>query len=124
MRDEDLVSLARVRVPARCREVAAPYLGSEHAEFRDFVRAALEKLVIPYADRWEVEGRIPRVTWDRLAGLGLLSLAHTGSEFLRSAILLDELGNTGYAGVRGSIGVHAYMAAAYLELFGTAEQRS
>lgn len=106
------------------REITAPYLGPEHTAFRDFARASLGKLVIPYADRWEAAGRVPREAWEHLADLGLLGLPHNGSEFLRSAIFLDELGNTGYAGIRASIALHSYMATAYLEGFGTAEQRS
>lgn len=91
--------------------------------FRDHVRDVLSRHVLPYADDWEACRHIPRTAWATLGGEGLLSLDHHGDGFRRSAILLDELGATGYAGIRAAIGVHAYMAASYLEAIGTAEQR-
>jgi len=91
--------------------------------FRAQVRADLAATVLPYADRWEALGRIPADGWRALGERGLLALDHAGQGFLRSAVLLEELGRTGYAGIRAAVGVHAYMARSYLELFGTPEQR-
>jgi len=92
--------------------------------FREHVRSALADIVLPHAESWEATGKIDRQGWRSLGDRGLLGLAHTGPEFMRSAIFLDELGRTGYAGVRAAIGVHAYMALSYLELFGDDEQRA
>lgn len=103
--------------------VAAPYLTAAHDKFRIYVRSTLATLVAPDADEWETRGRIPRAFWSSLGELGLLKIPHTGSDFLRSAIFLEELGRTGYAGVRAAVGVHAYMAASYVELFGTDHQK-
>lgn len=103
--------------------VASPYLSAEDAEFRRYVRSELESAVLPNADEWEKEGKVPEAAWRDLAGRGLLRFEHTGPEFLRSAIFLEELGRTGYAGVRAAVGVHSYMALSYLEQFGTAELR-
>lgn len=93
-------------------------------QFREHARAALADIVLPHADGWEDTGKIDRQGWRSLGDRGLLGLAHTGPEFMRSAVFLDELGRTGYAGVRAAIGVHAYMARSYLELFGNDEQRA
>ncbi|WP_372352825.1 acyl-CoA dehydrogenase family protein [Streptomyces sp. KL116D] len=95
----------------------------EHAEFRTRVRDVLAETVLPHADRWEEQGRPDPAVWKALAAEGLLALGHHGEAFLDSAILLEELGRTGYAGVRAGIGVHAYMATSYLDLFGTPEQK-
>ena len=92
--------------------------------FREHVRSALADIVLPHAESWEASGKIDRQGWRSLGDRGLLGLAHTGPEFMRSAIFLDELGRTGYAGVRAAIGVHAYMALSYLELFGDDEQQA
>lgn len=100
-----------------------PYLTEEHGEFRRGVRSTLATLVVPHADTWEEQGHIPRTLWQRLGESGLLGIGHTGPDFLRSAIFLEELGRTGYSGVRAAIGVHAYMASSYLELFGTDQQK-
>ncbi|MCM6774301.1 acyl-CoA dehydrogenase family protein [Nocardia sp. CDC159] len=93
------------------------------SEFRQFVRDALAEIVLPHADRWEDQGFIDRAAWQALGARGLLGIGLSGPEFLRSAVLLEELGRTGYAGVRAAIAVHAYMAASYLSLFGTPDQR-
>jgi acyl-CoA dehydrogenase len=101
----------------------SPYLTAEHAEFRKFVRSQLAAVVLPRAARWERQGKIPGSGWRGLARRGLLSIGHAGEDFLRSAVFLEELGRTGYSGIRAAIGVHAYMALSYVELFGSAEQR-
>ncbi len=96
----------------------------EDGHFRMQVRDALAEIVLPHADRWEAVGKIDKQGWRSLGDHGLLNLAHAGPAFMRSAILLDELGRTGYTGIRAAIGVHAYMARSYLELFGNDEQRA
>jgi len=97
---------------------------TDEDQFREHVREALAEVVLPHADEWEAAGKIDSQGWRSLGDLGLLSLAHTGQEFMRSAVFLDELGRTGYGGIRAAIGVHAYMARSYLELFGSTEQRA
>lgn len=100
-----------------------PYMTAAHVDFRRKVKSALATIILPYADDWEERGGVPRQAWRQLADAGLLAVGHSGEEFLRSAIFLEELGRTGYAGIRAAIGVHAYMASSYLELFGGPEQR-
>ncbi|GLW70760.1 acyl-CoA dehydrogenase [Kitasatospora phosalacinea] len=101
-----------------------PFYYRAHDAFRDEVRAVLAEQVLPAADGWEQRRRIGAEGWKALGAAGLLELDHGGVEFLRSALLLEELGATGYAGVRASVGVHAYMARSYLLQFGSAEQRA
>lgn len=105
------------------RSMLGPYFTSEHRELRDRVRTVLERAVLPHADTWEARRHVPAEGWRSLAAAGLLALAHSGDGFLHSAIFLEELGRTGYAGIRAAVGVHAYMAPSYLTLFGTPEQR-
>ncbi|MEU7474495.1 acyl-CoA dehydrogenase family protein [Lentzea sp. NPDC042327] len=93
-------------------------------DVRHEIRSVLDAVVLPHADSWEEQGHIPADGWRALAETGLLSLPHEGPGFLRSAVFLEELGGTGYAGVRAAIGVHAYMAPAYLRMFGTDAQRA
>lgn len=103
--------------------VEAAYLTSGHEEWRDRVRGVLRRHVLPNAERWEALRRITRDGWRALAAEGLFGLARSGAGFLDSAILLEELGRTGYAGGRAAVGVHAYMAPSYIEFFGTQEQK-
>lgn len=101
-----------------------PYSFAGHREFRERVRHLLAQCVLPHADEWERNTHIPAQGWRSLGDHGLLAFGHGGEDFLRSAVFLEELGRTGYAGVRAAVGVHAYMAASYIELFGTAEQKA
>ena len=100
-----------------------PYLEPELREFQQFVRTAVADCILPYVDQWEAQRQISRSGWGKLASLGLLDLPHTGAGFLRSAVFLEELGALGYAGVRASLAVHSYMAAAYVNLCDTPGQR-
>jgi alkylation response protein AidB-like acyl-CoA dehydrogenase len=93
------------------------------AALRARLAEALASVVLPHADHWEQLGHIPPEGWRGLARHGLLQLPHSGPGFLDSAVLLEELGRTGYAGIRAAVAVHAYMAASYLARFGTPEQR-
>ncbi|MFF8393059.1 acyl-CoA dehydrogenase family protein [Streptomyces sp. NPDC016172] len=102
---------------------SASWHTAQHEEFRIRVREVLGDLVLPHADRWEEQSYLDPAVWKALAEEELLGLGHRGEAFLESALLLEELGRTGYAGVRASIGVHAYMATSYLDLFGTPGQK-
>ncbi|ETB46789.1 acyl-CoA dehydrogenase [Mycobacterium avium 10-5560] len=79
--------------------------------------------MLPHADSWEQQRRIPGTAWKALGNQGMLALPHDGTGFLESAVLCEELGRTGYAGLRAALAVHAYMAASYLHQFGSDRQR-
>ncbi|WP_051450913.1 acyl-CoA dehydrogenase family protein [Actinospica robiniae] len=98
-------------------------LTDEHLALRSRIRDELDRCVIPHADEWEARGFVSRQGWRALGSAGLLEFGHDGEDFLSSAVFLEELGRTGYAGIRAAVGVHAYMALSYLLLFGTAEQQ-
>lgn len=96
---------------------------AEQHKTRLRVREVLEREVLPFAEQWEDQGYIDRSGWISLAEAGLFALPHAGPGFLDSAVFLEELGRTGYAGIRAAIGVHAYMAPSYLIKFGSARQQ-
>lgn len=104
-------------------ESTGPILNDQHEALRERVRAVLAEIVLPNADSWEQQRRIPRTAWQALGAHGLLGLPHDGPGFLDSAVFCEELGRTGYAGLRAALAVHAYMVASYLRLFGNDEQR-
>lgn len=99
------------------------YPTSDLQDFAKQLRQVLHEQLLPLAQAAETRGFLCQQAWQRLAASGLLALPHQGAGFLRSAVFLEELGALGYAGIRASIGVHAYMACSYLELFGNEEQR-
>jgi alkylation response protein AidB-like acyl-CoA dehydrogenase len=98
-------------------------LTKEEQSFALSVRSILHSHVLPEADAAEERGYLPAVVWQALAERGLLELPRQGQGFLKSAVFLEELGGLGYAGLRAAIGVHAYMASAYIAWFGSDEQR-
>ncbi|MCP1465529.1 acyl-CoA dehydrogenase family protein [Pseudomonas sp. S3E17] len=100
----------------------SPYLSDSHRNFALQVRQILQSQLLPIADAAEERGHLCENAWQTLAEHGLLGLPQRGEGFLESAVFLEELGALGYAGIRASVGVHAYMASAYLELFGSEEQ--
>ncbi|MEU4157906.1 acyl-CoA dehydrogenase family protein [Actinoplanes sp. NPDC026670] len=93
-------------------------------DVRARIRETLARDVLPHAGQWERQRHISADGWRAMGAAGLFGFAHSGPGFLDSAVLLEELGNTGYAGIRAAVGVHAYMAASYLEMFGSPEQRA
>lgn len=109
--------------PVNGHRSAGPVLSTAHEDFRARVRGAFAEIVLPHADLWEQQRQIPTQAWQALGDRGLLSLPHQGPGFLESAVFCEELGRTGYAGLRAAIGVHAYMAASYLHQFGDDAQR-
>lgn len=98
----------------------SPYLTGEHEAFRASVRRFLADEVIPHAEEWEREGRVPREVWSKMGETGFLGVNYpreyggSGQDFFSSVVYLEELGRTGYAGFRAAIGVHQFMASWYL----------
>lgn len=100
--------------------MASIYLTTEHERFRAEVRQLLATAVVAEADQWEADRRIPRRLWAELARHHLLGLAYPtsvgggGRDIFSSVVFLEELGRTGYGGVRAAVAVHSYMATHYL----------
>ncbi|MEH0396128.1 acyl-CoA dehydrogenase family protein [Streptomyces sp. NPDC052503] len=105
----------------------SPYFTPEHETFRAEVRAFLASEVIPHAARWDEEGSVPAHVWKSLGQRGWLGLAHSGEadggarDLFTSVVFLEELGRTGFGGLRAAVSVHAYMATHYLARFGGPE---
>ncbi|MEV6603534.1 acyl-CoA dehydrogenase family protein [Kutzneria sp. NPDC051319] len=95
---------------------------AEQRRIRERLVAALEAVVLPNADDWEARRHIPPDGWRLLAEHGLLGVPHSGPGFQETAVLMEELGRTGYAGIRAAVAVHACMATFYLARFGSPQQ--
>ncbi|SRR6266487_1868380 len=102
------------------------YLTESHQRFRAEVRDYLARELVPFAAGWEAQGRLPRHAWKSLGEQGLLGLLHSvdvgGSDrdLFYSVVFLEELGRTGFGGLRAAVSVHAYMATYYLARAGSA----
>lgn len=85
---------------------------------------------LPYLDKWEREGRIPREVWKKLGDMGLLGLDHPAAfggleaDFFSSVVFLEELAKTGSGGFSAAVSVHSYMATAHLSRAGSPELKA
>lgn len=102
-----------------------PFFTEDHELFRDVVKQFVEKEVLPYADQWEEEQKIPKSFWKKMGEQGFLGVnfpekyGGTDNDFLYSVVLLEELAKSGYAGVSAAQGVHQYMSTAHLLKIGS-----
>ncbi|MFK8906268.1 acyl-CoA dehydrogenase family protein [Streptomyces sp. YS-3] len=103
------------------------HLTPGHEEFRASVRTFFRKEVVPYAAEWERRRAMPRSAWHAFAAEGLLGLNHptsvggAGLDIFHSVVFLEELGRTGFGGVRFAVALHAYMGTSYLATNGSPE---
>ncbi len=103
------------------------YLSADHDRFRADVRRLLADQVGTAAEEWERDRRLPRRLWADLARHRLLGLTHPASvggtdrDIFTSIVFLEELGRTGYGGLRAAVAVHSYMATHYLARAGSEE---
>ena len=106
-----------------------PCITEELRMLREQVRRFVNEEVIPVADTWEREGRIPRAIFLRLGELGLLGMRHPvaygGTDLgpVASVLWAEELGRSGYGGVPASVLVHTDMSSTHISRRGTDEQK-
>jgi len=88
---------------------------TEHTLLRDEIRRFLDSEVVPKLESWEQQGYADRILWSQLGELGAMctmvpeSFGGTGSDMRASAVIYEEIGRCGVAGVSG-IGVHDIVA--------------
>lgn len=98
----------------------SPYFNDDHELFRRSVKDFIAKEVLPYADQWEADEKIPRSLFEKLGEYGFLGINHSeaaggsNAEFFHNVVYLEELCKCGYAGVPAAISVHQYMATNHL----------
>lgn len=107
-----------------------PDLPDEIRMLREQVRRFVDREVVPHADRWEEDGKIPREVFRRMGELGFLGMRHPaeygGSEMgpLASIVFAEELGRSGYGGFTSSTLVHSDMSAIHIAHRGTPAQKA
>ena len=105
----------------------SPFFNEEHQMFRQTVRSFVEKEILPYADQWEKDEKIPRELFLKMGEMGLLGINHdekyggSNADIFYSVAYLEELGRAGYAGVTAAVSVHQYMATNHLAEAGSHE---
>src|ERR1700756_2481352 len=106
-----------------------PNLPEELRMLREQVRRFVEKEVVPHADAWERDGKIPREIYRRMGALGFLGMRHAaeygGTDMgpLASMVWAEELARSTFGGFTSSVLVHTDMSAVHITLRGTPEQK-
>lgn len=101
----------------------------QHEQYRELVRAFLEKEVTPFYREWETQGIVPRQVFSRMGELGLLGISIDEDfgglglfDYRYNAVLQEE---TARAGVTiGPLRTHLDVVLPYFERFTTQEQRA
>lgn len=95
---------------------------------RDTLRRFIADRVKPYADRWELDGMVPRAVLREMGSLGLLGIRYdpafggSGLDTLATIVLAEELGRSTYGGFAITVLVHTDMASPHLNHAGTPAQ--
>lgn len=91
-----------------------PALNDEHHAWRTQLRRFLEKEVIPFAQDWDEQGKIPDSLWLSAGKIGLLGLGYPeayggtreGIDIYYHNIVNEELARVGVGGVAATLMVH------------------
>ncbi|MCO5230614.1 MAG: acyl-CoA dehydrogenase family protein [Chitinophagales bacterium] len=103
------------------------FFNEDHQIFRQSVADFINKEVMPYADQWEKDEKIPRELFVKLGNQGFLGINHdekyggTKADMFYTVAYLEELAKCGYAGVCAAVSVHQYMATNHLSEAGSDE---
>jgi alkylation response protein AidB-like acyl-CoA dehydrogenase len=106
----------------------ASILEQEHEDFRQTVRAFLEKEVVPHHAQWEEDGQVSRDVWRRAGEQGLLCFdvetQYGGAgvrDFRYNMVVSEELCRAGASGP--GFPVHTDIIVPYISQLGTEEQK-
>lgn len=104
-------------------------LSEEEIQFRDSVRAFVDKRIVPNATRWDFEERYPRELFQETAALGWLGVGFpeeyggSGGSSVLYALLCAELAR-GSAAIALGLYVHTALASSAILHLGTARQKA
>ncbi|MFG1244356.1 acyl-CoA dehydrogenase family protein [Xanthobacter versatilis] len=101
--------------------------GEDHNIFRETVRRFVEREIVPFHEKWEKDGIVPRELWLKAGMEGLLcctvpeEYGGLGADYLFDVIVFEELWRVGASGP-GFL-IHTDLVATYILSFGTEEQK-
>ena len=99
----------------------------EHQRFRKKLRDFCQSEIIPFIQKWEKDGIVPKATWQKLGREGFLCTAVSpdfggrGGDFLYSVIALEEITRTNHYGLDAFL--HSDIVVPYITSFGSDEQK-
>ena len=96
------------------------HFNEEHRLLRAQVERFIDEEVLPEADQWEVDGKVPRETLRKLGELGLLGVrvpekyGGSGMNAIASVALAESMARCTYGGFTVTVAVHTDMASPHL----------
>jgi alkylation response protein AidB-like acyl-CoA dehydrogenase len=96
-----------------------------HNDFRERLRAFLEKEITPFGDQWEKDGIVPKSAWQKMGQGGFLcpdvavEYGGLGGDFLYAFIVAEELTQTRITGLATPL--HSDIVVPYISSFGSEE---
>lgn len=101
------------------------YFTPDHEQFRQSLRAFLDKEVVPFVDEWEEAGEIPRSLWKKFGEMGCFGLdqkeEYGGSDvdFFYMVVLLEEISKCYSGGLGAAITAHPLLTLSHLSKSGS-----
>jgi alkylation response protein AidB-like acyl-CoA dehydrogenase len=99
----------------------------EHDQFRDVVRAFIDREIRPYHHQWEKDQVVPRELWLKAGEAGMLcctipeEYGGLGLDYLFDVVVFEEMARSGFTGP--GFMIHCDLVATYVLSFGTEAQR-
>jgi acyl-CoA dehydrogenase len=99
----------------------------EHEQFRDVVRAFIDREIRPYHAQWEKDQIVPRDLWLKAGEAGMLcctipeEYGGLGLDYLFDVVVFEEMARSGFTGP--GFMIHCDLVATYVNSFGTEAQR-
>ena len=96
------------------------YFTDEHELFRKTIRQFIENEVVPHAEEWEKQERIPKDIYKKMGELGYLGINfpenYGGAEldFFYTVVFLEELARCTMAGFAAAVSIQAYLSVAHI----------
>lgn len=91
-----------------------PYLSAEHEAWRTQLRRFVDKEIMPFAEQWDEDGKIPDALWKKSGDAGILGVGYPeqyggiseGIDLWHLNILNEELSRVGAGGVCAALMIH------------------
>jgi alkylation response protein AidB-like acyl-CoA dehydrogenase len=99
----------------------------EHEQFRDVVRAFIDREIRPFHHQWEKDQVVPRELWLNAGEAGMLcctipeEYGGLGLDYLFDVVVFEEMARSGFTGP--GFMIHCDLVATYVLSFGTEAQR-
>jgi long-chain-acyl-CoA dehydrogenase len=99
----------------------------EHEQFREVVRAFIDREIRPHHAQWEKDQIVPRDLWLKAGEAGMLcctipeEYGGLGLDYLFDVVVFEEMARSGFTGP--GFMIHCDLVATYVNSFGTEAQR-